>query len=228
MPSPFRKMAMRISKKLSRRGLYEFLDVEYSTIAAGSRVLAIGAGGEVNSLLGQHAKNIGFDTVSFDIDEKRAPDIQGDICTYEFAEGAYDAIVMSEVLEHVHSPHLAIGNIQRALKQNGKLILTTPFMLPIHEAPYDYYRYTRYGLAFLLRDFGDVRILERNSYFEAIDVLYARLLQSKASGPRWIAYLLVLLIGVRQPITWAMGKLIKTNAMTTGYLATAKKEPPRP
>ncbi len=59
-------------------------------------------------------------------------------------------------------------------------------MFPIHERPYDYYRFTRYGLVFLLREFAEVRILERNSYFEAIDVLYVRLLQGKVRGTRWM------------------------------------------
>jgi SAM-dependent methyltransferase len=223
MPSPLRKLVLKISKQLSRKGLYEFLDAEYSGIAPGSKVLAIGAGGDVNELLGRHARRIGFQTISFDIDAKRGPDIQGDVCTYDFAEASFDAIVMSEVLEHVHSPHLAIGNIRKALKPGGKLVLTTPFMLPLHEQPYDYYRYTRYGLAFLLREFTDVQILERNSYFETIDVLFARLPQSKVQGPRWLMYLVVLMVGIRQPITWAMGKLLRTDAMTTGYLTTAKK-----
>lgn len=223
MPSPFRRLLLRISKKLSRKGLYEFLDVEYAAIAAGSKVLAVGAGGAVNDLLGQHARRIGFETFSFDIDEKYRPDILGDICTHEFVEGTFDVVVMSEVLEHLHSPHLAVDNLRKALNRGGTLILTAPFMFPIHERPNDYFRFTRYGLAHLLREFAEVRILERNSYFEAIDVLYARLPQSKPRGTRWMVHLLVLLVGIRQPITWALGKLIRSDAVTSGYLVTARK-----
>lgn len=213
----------RMSKSLSRKGLYEFLAQEYSGIRSESQVLTIGAGGKVNSLLNQYAQQAGFQVVSFDIDEKRNPDILGDICNYNFGDRTFDVIVMSEVLEHVHSPHLALQNIYKAIKQGGKLILTTPFMLPLHDRPYDYYRYTRYGLAFLLRDFEDVQIQERNSYLEAVDVLYVRLLQTETKGSRLLSYFLIPLTFIKQPITRALSKLAATDAMTTGYVVTAKK-----
>jgi SAM-dependent methyltransferase len=213
----------RISKSLSRKGLYEFLAKEFSSIRFQSQVLTIGAGGEVNTLLDQFAQHFGFQVVSFDIDEKRTPDILGDICSYNFSDGTFDVVVMSEVLEHVHSPHLALQNIYKTLKQGGKLILTTPFILPLHDRPHDYYRYTRYGLAFLLRDFEHVQIRERNSYLEAIDVLYVRLLQTESKRSRLLAYFFIPLMFIKQPITRVLSKLAATDAMTTGYTVTARK-----
>ena len=124
------------------------------------------------------AKRIGFRVVRFDIDESRGPDIIGDICSYNFDAREFDVVVMSEVLEHLHSPHLGLANIYGILKQGGTLILSTPFILPMHDRPHDYFRFTRYGLEFLLNDFRRVQIEERNSYFEAIDVLWVRLLQT--------------------------------------------------
>jgi SAM-dependent methyltransferase len=223
VPALLTSTIIAMSKRLSRRGLYEFLADEYAALPANGEVLSVGAGGEVNKLLGDFAKRIGFSVVSFDIDAKRQPDIQGDICTHDFGARQFDAVVLSEVLEHVHWPHLALENIRKALKPDGKLILTVPFMLPMHDRPYDFYRFTRYGLEFLLRDYSNVAIRERNSYYEAIDVFYARLLQSGSRRARILAYFVIPIVYVRAPFMRLLAKIAPTDAMTTGYVVTARK-----
>lgn len=65
-----------------------------------------------------------------------------------------DNIVCFEVLEHLPEPYLLISESFRILKPNGKIILSTPFQWREHEQPWDYYRYTRYGLEYLLTKAG--------------------------------------------------------------------------
>ena len=65
-----------------------------------------------------------------------------------------DAVICTEVLEHVADPAAALGEIARVLRPGGVLILSVPHLSPIHEAPNDYYRYTRYGLAHLFERAG--------------------------------------------------------------------------
>jgi SAM-dependent methyltransferase len=214
---------VRLSKLISRKGLYEFLQREFSSIRPNERVLTIGAGGEVHQLLAEYSREKDFSVTSFDIDPKYQPDILGDICTFDFGDRNYDVVVLSEVLEHVHSPHLAIGNIHRLLNQGGRLILTVPFIFPIHERPHDYFRYTRYGLEFLLSEFKDVNIRERNSWAEAINVLAPRLVVDKNRTSRLVAPLFVLGAFVRLPLVMLLGKLVQTDLMTTGYVVTASK-----
>jgi SAM-dependent methyltransferase len=214
---------VRLSKLISRKGLYEFLGREFARIGAGSEVLTVGAGGEVGELLAEHARRNGFYVTSFDIDEKYAPDILGDICAHDFEGRAFDVIVLSEVLEHVHSPHLAIANIRAALREGGRLILTVPFLFPIHERPHDYYRYTRYGLEFLLRDFREVSIGERNSWAEAINALAPRMVVDKNRRARMVAPLFVLAAFAKLPLALLLGRLVRTDLMTTGYVVTASK-----
>lgn len=215
---------MEMSKTASRAGLYEFLEAQFATIPPAAHVLSVGAGGEVNRRLNGHSRTQGFQVVSFDIDEARGPDRVGDICTYDFAGERFDVVVISEVLEHVHSPHLALQNLHAIMVDGGRLILTTPFILPIHERPHDYYRFTRYGLEFLLREFRDVTVRERNSYFEVIDVLWMRLLQADGRIPRGvIAVVLPFIWLVKRPITKLLGRLVETDAMTTGYVVTATR-----
>jgi hypothetical protein len=47
---------VRLSKLLSRKGLYEFLRGEFASIKTNQHVLTIGAGGEVYSLLEEHSR----------------------------------------------------------------------------------------------------------------------------------------------------------------------------
>lgn len=59
---------------------------------------------------------------------------------------SYDTVLCSEVLEHVRAPDLALTEIARVLRPDGKLILTVPFLGRLHEEPHDYARYTEHGL----------------------------------------------------------------------------------
>jgi SAM-dependent methyltransferase len=214
---------VKLSKLISRKGLYEFLGREFANIPAGREVLTVGAGGEVGALLSEHARRNGFGVTSFDIDSRYAPDILGDICAHDFEGRTFDVIVLSEVLEHVHSPHLAIANIRAALSEGGRLILTVPFLFPIHERPHDYYRYTRYGLEYLLREFSEVSIGERNTWAEAINALAPRMVVDKNRGARTLAPLFVLAAFVKLPFVLLLGRLVRTDLMTTGYVVTASK-----
>ncbi len=67
---------------------------------------------------------------------------------------AVDNIVCFEVLEHLPEPYMLISEAFRVLKPGGKIIISTPFQWREHEKPWDYYRYTRYGLEYLLAKAG--------------------------------------------------------------------------
>ena len=218
-----RAVLVRASKLLSRTGLYEFLTQQFDLIPAGSRVLSVGSGGPVNALLGKQTRGRSVTIVQLDLDPGRSPDILGDICTHSLTPEEFDVVVISEVLEHLHSPHLALDNIRAALRPGGRLILSTPFALPIHEAPHDYYRYTRYGLAFLLREFSEVVITARNSYFEAIDVLWLRLIQSESRRAHWLMLFVVPWIVIKWPLTRFLSRFVSSDQLTTGYVVTARK-----
>lgn len=214
---------LKLSKIRSRQGLYEFLNAQFAGIENGSKVLTIGSGGEINNLLYRFAKLNDFDVTSFDIDPERKPDILGDLCNYKFDQ-SFDVIVCCEVLEHLHSPHLGVETIFNALVPAGKLILTTPFMLPLHDRPYDYFRFTKYGLAYLLKEFEEVNIKERNSYFESIDVLWVRTLNIGTKRAESVATILIpLVFFLKRPFTKLLDKLLPTDAMTTGYVVTSYK-----
>lgn len=219
------RFLVRASKVLSRQGLYPFLDAEFSAIPPGSRVLSVGAGGEVNRRLYSEGASRGFEIVSSDIDPLRGPDVVADVCSPVFADGSFDVVVMSEVLEHVRSPHHAVDRLHACLRPGGVLLLTAPFLLPIHERPHDYFRYTHYGLRMLLSEFEEVVIRERNSWPAAVNVVAARLAVDERLSSRLAAPLFVLLAFLNLPFVLLIGRLVPTDFATTGYVVSARKRP---
>lgn len=94
--------------------------------------------------------------------------IQSDICSeygYRIIDATkmnfkneFDIIICSNVLEHVFNFKKAIKNIYNALKQNGILILIVPGFYPLHDEPYDYWRFTEHSLKNLLRNYVRIKI----------------------------------------------------------------------
>ena len=223
MISPIFKVFVKLSKMISRKGIYKFLSQAFSSIKQSEQVLFIGAGGEIHDLLKEYQKRNGFNVTSFDIDDKRNPDIKGDICTFDFGDSQYDVVVMAEVLEHLHSPHLAIDNVYSILRPKGNLIITVPFIFPIHDRPYDYFRYTRYGLQHLLRKFQEVFIKERNSWTETINVLFVRHIMNENISSKIVAPIFIVFAFVILPFAVLLSCIIKSDYITSGYLASAIK-----
>lgn len=65
-----------------------------------------------------------------------------------------DHVVSFEVLEHLAEPGVMLAEAHRILRPGGQLTLSVPFQWWTHEAPWDYQRYTQYGLAYQLRKAG--------------------------------------------------------------------------
>ena len=82
------------------------------------------------------------------------PNVFGDAHMLPFVDGTFDTVLLLEVLEHLSEPVHAIHEACRVLAKGGRLIVTTPFLYPIHDAPGDYYRWTRYGLEHLIQSSG--------------------------------------------------------------------------
>lgn len=89
--------------------------------------------------------------------ERRTENVQflGDIQDMKMIESeSYDTVICLNVLEHIPNPFRATTEIYRVLKKRGKLILSVPHPARLHEEPHDYYRFTKYGLNFVLNKAG--------------------------------------------------------------------------
>lgn len=92
---------------------------------------------------------------SLDIDDLEGAVIVGDVMSMsEVPSERYDVVLSSEVLEHVPRPQRAIHEMARVLKPGGYLILSTPHLSRIHEAPNDFYRFTPFALSDLVISAG--------------------------------------------------------------------------
>jgi ubiquinone/menaquinone biosynthesis C-methylase UbiE len=217
----------RLSKRFSRVNLYEWLQVELAShngraASAGKKasVLNVGSGGDVYGAL---KKNPAFHITQIDIDPARKPDIVADICDLNmFQEHSCDIVVMLEVLEHVKEPQRALDEIRRVLKPGGTLILSVPFIFPIHDEPYDFYRYTKYGLQYLLRDYRDISMRERNDYIHALIVLFSRMTRVTDKKSLMAGLIIFSYILIQYPFFWVMSKFFQVKLATTGYFVTAK------
>ena len=66
--------------------------------------------------------------------------------------GSYDTVLLTHVLEHVPRPDQALRECHRILSPDGILIGSTPHLSRLHGEPHDYFRFTKYGLAYLVGD----------------------------------------------------------------------------
>ncbi len=216
-------LIIRASKLLSRQGLYPFLRREFARIPPGANVLTVGGDGLITDLLRHESKVRGFRLVTVDIDEHRNPDIVADFCDEsKLPAQTCDFVVLSEVLEHFHAPPQALIQARRLLRPGGRLILTTPFIFPLHERPHDYFRYTKYGLQHLLNPFEDVRVRERNGWAEAILVLAVRMCMEPRLVARWFGLAFVPIALLVWPLAHLFDLVVKADCLTSGYVVTAR------
>ncbi len=162
--------------------------------------------------------------VGFDIAPGPGVDVVGDAHAMPFAANTFDLIVATEVLEHLHSPWLAVAEMHRVLKKGGHLLLTTRFFQVIHDAPHDYYRYTEYGLRYLLADFNIVELDEEFPPKNTIAMLIQRagLNKNLRGGILARGFFLVLARCVYALPTFSRRKT--GHAFTSGYYVFAAKK----
>lgn len=106
--------------------------------------------------------------MTLDIDAARHPDICGDLHHVEWPSDYFDAVVATEVLEHLYDPQRAIDEIHRLLKRGGVCILSTRFIYPYHADPQDYYRFSGDALTHLFRAFSHVEIHPHGNRIQAV------------------------------------------------------------
>jgi SAM-dependent methyltransferase len=140
-----------------------------------------------------------------------------------FRDGCTDTVVSFQVMEHLPEPVLFLGECYRLLKNGGRLLLTVPLMWQIHEAPHDYYRYTRYGLNYLLTKtgFSDVRIEEESGFWQMWGLKFNYYSKYFARGP--VRCALIPLWWLIQTVTPMLDRYDPRPSETTGYIVVAEK-----
>lgn len=91
-----------------------------------------------------------------------------------FKDGAFDSLFSSEVFEHVFNLDDMLKELRRVLKYSGKALFTVPFVWDEHEIPFDYGRYSSFGITYLLEKHGfKIIALEKSTkYLETVFQLW--------------------------------------------------------
>jgi len=136
----------------SRRNLS--LAISESSSNVHGNLLDVGCGTKPYRSLFKVESYRGLDIDSPVTRERGVADDLYDGTQFPYKNDTFDSALCNQVLEHVFNPDQFLAEINRVLKPGGKLLLTVPFVWDEHEQPYDYARYTSFGLNSLLKKNG--------------------------------------------------------------------------
>lgn len=199
---------------------------DYSRSIEGGRLLDIGCGERPYERYSNVEKYLGAEIAGgAHPDTKKKVDFYYDGRNLPIRTASVDWILSSEVLEHVNEPDMFIKEMNRVIKDGGEVILSTPQTWGLHEEPFDYYRYTKYGLKYLFEKNG-FKIIKSNSTTGLMGTIGQRLsshmfgLSSKKTWRIFAAFFLCLPI---QLVTMFLDFLFGYGGDTIDNVVLAKK-----
>lgn len=191
---------------------------------------------QVLDLGGHKIKDIGFfdlakyrlHSIALNLSQDMQPDIQADAYQLPLADDTFDAIICSEMLEHVLDPIPVLCEAHRVLKADGILLICVPFLYRTHAEPYDYARYTDHYWRKTLASLGftDIEIERQGLYWSVlVDMLRGMVHRNIRAGivPRWQQIFLMPLISMlkRSAFRWDQRPGVQNHRImrsyTTGY-----------
>lgn len=103
-------------------------------------------------------------------------------------DSSVDTLLSTQTLEHLNSVEFYLGECSRLVRSGGVLILTAPMQWRHHEVPYDYWRFTKYGLVHLLEsnNFTINRISSCGGVYALIGQIFLSHLHERGKGRKWI------------------------------------------
>lgn len=142
-----------------------------------------------------------------------------------YKENTFDSALSTCVLEHLEEPQIAINECFRVLKPGGYTIFSVPFIWHVHEAPRDFFRYSKYGLEYLFKKSGfEIVEIDALSGFWVTfgQLLMYNLYRFNRSIIR-ILHIMDLIALIVFGIVYLLEKIDKTEQWTWCYLIVAKK-----
>ena len=218
-------MLQKLSKKLSRKNLEHFILRSFNKIKKRRKnynVLNIGSGGQIKTIFKKNFKNV----FEIDIDSKRNPDQIIDICNNNFSKSIKyrpNLVCIFEVLEHTTNPMNAINNIHKIINSGDYVLASVPFIFHIHDEPHDYFRFTRFGLELLFKNFKNIKIYERNGWLESIFVILLRMEKEKNILSKLLGKMFIIVTFLILPLLLLLQLIFPSKKITTGYYIEAQK-----
>jgi SAM-dependent methyltransferase len=138
----------------SRTYLHRFIARAAGAVEPGDLVLDAGAGRAPYRELFAHARYETADFLAVKGKKYAEPDYVCDLARIPVADARFDHVLLTQVLEHIPEPPVVLRELHRVLQPGGTLWLTAPLFYAEHEKPYDFFRYTRFGMRHLLEGAG--------------------------------------------------------------------------
>ncbi|HEX3279172.1 MAG TPA: methyltransferase domain-containing protein [Thermoleophilaceae bacterium] len=168
-----------------RESILAFVMRAAQATPTGARVADVGAGDAPFRELFAHTQYATLDWTESVHEGARSSDIVASADSIPVRDGAFDAVLFTQVLEHVPEPSGVMSELHRILAHGGTLYLTAPLVWELHELPHDYYRYTSEGLRHLLEGAGftSIEIEPRNDCFTTLAQLMLNARWAMGSAP---------------------------------------------
>lgn len=130
-----------------------FADLAQASRHAHGRLLDIGCGNKpYEGMFKDHiTEHVGCDVVQSD---QNKVDIVCPATAIPLPDESFDTVLCTQVIEHVADHQSMLAEAFRLLRKGGTLILSGPMYWPLHEEPHDFFRFTKYGLQYLLEKTG--------------------------------------------------------------------------
>jgi SAM-dependent methyltransferase len=219
---------------LARYILHFETEVEHSvetfarSLKPGARVLDAGAG---ESQYKNHFLQQRYTAVDLAVGDQgwdySSLDAIADLGALPFPKAAFDACINIVTLEHVKEPASVLAELARMLRPGGRLLLVAPHEWEEHQQPHDYFRYTRYGLEYLLRQAGFAieEIRPAGGFFR---LLSRRLLNSLQFFPGPLILVGAMFFAPPALILPLFDWLDRRRNFTLGYICVARKQEGEP
>lgn len=153
-------------------------------------------------------------------------DLFGDNLNLPFAAASFDTVVCTQVIEHSPEPGRLVGEIARVLEPGGHLLLSGPMTWPLHEEPYDFFRFTHHGLRHLLTSAGleVVTLASRGGGFATLGQLFLDLyaVPPKRGVVLWKVFINLASLVVN-PLSLVLDRLLPKPQLTLGWTVVARK-----
>jgi len=126
--------------------------VQLCAPAMTGKILDVGCGKKPYKKLFLNAREyIGIDIENPGHDHSQEEiDVFYDGKIFPFVDQNFDSVLTNQVFEHVFNPDEFMSEISRVLKKEGHLLITVPFVWDEHEQPFDYGRYSSFGIRHIL------------------------------------------------------------------------------